>query len=114
MIISRKKTKPVVREIGHELQSTALRIRTNDLADSLLGHSAQGTESVGDITEGGSRVVDVARKTDAGGGGEVSSNGKHGDTSVLELDLTEAAEASLTGTVQHTSRVVEAKLVEKR
>ena len=39
--------------------------------------------------------VDVAAKTDTRSGGDVSEDGKHRHTAVLELDLTKAVKAVL-------------------
>jgi hypothetical protein len=82
----------------------------NDLAPAFLRDSGESTESRRDIREAEARVVDVSGKTDTGRGDEVTGDGKHGDTSVLELDLTKAVEAALRGVAQQTQGVEEAKL----
>jgi hypothetical protein len=40
-----------------------------------------------------SGVVDVSGKVDSGAGGDLAKEGKHTDTSVLDLDVTKAVEA---------------------
>jgi hypothetical protein len=67
----------------------------DDLGKASLGKGVQCLVSAGDVREGGARVVDGARKTDSGLSDEVSNNGKHADTSVLELDETQAVELGL-------------------
>jgi hypothetical protein len=67
----------------------------NNLGNSSTRNGSEGAESVGDGRKGGSGVVDVSRKTDTSLGDEVSNNGKHGDTSVLEFDVTKAVELGL-------------------
>merc|ERR1719197_1761868 len=64
----------------------------NQLSNSGSRDGVEGGETVGDIGEGKSGVVNVSGKTDSGLGNEVSDNGKHGDTSVLDLDVSEALE----------------------
>ena len=46
---------------------------------------------------------------DAGAGDDVAEEGKLGDTAVLELDVTEALEASLVGIVEEAERIVESE-----
>jgi hypothetical protein len=55
----------------------------------------EGGESTGDGGEGLSAEVDGSWKADSGLGDEVSDNGKHGDTSVLQFNSTEAVELFL-------------------
>jgi hypothetical protein len=55
----------------------------------------EGGETVGDGRKGLSGVVDGSRKTDASFLDKVSNNGEHRDTSVLDLDGTEAVELLL-------------------
>jgi hypothetical protein len=45
--------------------------------------------------KGGSGAVDVSRETDTGLSNELSNNGKHGNTSVLDLDVSETVELLL-------------------
>mmetsp|Transcript_23052 Transcript_23052/g.51179 ORF Transcript_23052/g.51179 Transcript_23052/m.51179 type:complete len:208 (-) Transcript_23052:85-708(-) len=49
------------------------------------------------------------RETNTGSGGEVSNDGKHGNTAVLELNPTEVFEALLALTVEVSHRIEEAK-----
>merc|ERR1719232_2499750 len=55
----------------------------------------EGGETVGDVSELGSAQVDAAWKTDACLLDKVSNNGKHGDASVLDLDVSETVELLL-------------------
>jgi hypothetical protein len=55
----------------------------------------EGSESSGDGLKAGARVVNVTSKADSTLSGEVSSDGKHADASVLELDETQAVELGL-------------------
>jgi hypothetical protein len=67
----------------------------DDLTNTGTRDGSEGSESVGDGLESGSRDVKVSRKTDSGLLDKVSSDGKHGNTSVLELDETQAVESGL-------------------
>ena len=69
--------------------------KEEELDKSTSGDGREGGKSVGDVSEGGTREVDVSRKTDTGLSNEVSDNSKHGDTSVLELHKSEAVELLL-------------------
>jgi hypothetical protein len=55
----------------------------------------EGSETVGDISELGSRKVNASWKTDTGLLDKVSNNGKHGDTAVLQFNESEAVELLL-------------------
>ena len=52
-------------------------------------------EARGNVGELGAGEVNVSGQTNAGLGDEVSNNGKHGNTSVLDLDIPEAVEVAL-------------------
>mmetsp|Transcript_23153 Transcript_23153/g.53162 ORF Transcript_23153/g.53162 Transcript_23153/m.53162 type:complete len:285 (+) Transcript_23153:90-944(+) len=70
----------------------------------------EGGDTVGERVEGVSGVVDVSAKVESATGGDLSKEGKHSDTSVLDLDVTEAVESLLGAVaVQHTKRIVESK-----
>ena len=51
----------------------------------------------------------VSRETGSGTSGDLSKEGKHGDTSVLELNETETVETVLVGISQPVKGVVESK-----
>ena len=82
------------------------------LADALEGDgvgAAEGGKAIGEGVEGVTGVVDVSGKVDAGAGDDVTEEGKHGDAAVLDLDVTEAVEALLVGTVEEAEGVEETK-----
>ena len=79
----------------------------DDLEDSSGLDLVEGGKTRGDIGELGARVVDGSRKTNSGGGNDVSENSQLGDTSVLELNVTEAVEAILVSIGEHTKRIEE-------
>ena len=54
-------------------------------------------------------VVDVTWETDSGFLDKVSSDGKHGDTSVLELDVSETVELLLVTVLDESERVEESE-----
>jgi hypothetical protein len=54
--------------------------------------SEKGGNTVGVRVERMSRVVDVSGKMDSSAGGDLAKEGKHTDTSVLDLDETKAVE----------------------
>lgn len=62
----------------------------NELEETCLRDGVEGSEAVGDGSEGGSVVVNVPREVSAHSGGYVSSDGKHGNASMLDLDVAEA------------------------
>jgi hypothetical protein len=81
----------------------------NELEKTGTRDGVQGSEAVGDASEGCSGEVNVSRNTDTSLLDKVSSNGKHGDTSVLDLDVTETVELELVTVGNDTKRVEEAK-----
>mmetsp|Transcript_13043 Transcript_13043/g.18682 ORF Transcript_13043/g.18682 Transcript_13043/m.18682 type:complete len:218 (+) Transcript_13043:132-785(+) len=111
--------KGAVTEVTNVFISSSL----NVLHDSKLKESNEGKDlegssnrnlkgaspSFSDISEGGSGVVNVSWKTDSGTGGDLSEEGKLGDTSVLELDVTETVETLLVGIIEQSQRIEEAK-----
>ena len=80
-----------------------------DLQQTGRGDLGQSGDSGGDGLEAGARVVNVSRKTNTGGGHNVSKDGELGDTSVLELNVTEAVEALLVGIGEHTEGIEESE-----
>ena len=81
----------------------------NKLGNSGSRDGVEGGESVGDILELESRVVNVSGETDSGFLDKVSNNGKHGDTSVLDLDVSETVELFLVSISNQAEGVEESK-----
>mmetsp|Transcript_28414 Transcript_28414/g.53136 ORF Transcript_28414/g.53136 Transcript_28414/m.53136 type:complete len:222 (-) Transcript_28414:34-699(-) len=73
----------------------------NHLSPNHTGESIQCGESGWDVLG--------ARETNSGVGGEVSNNGKHGNTAVLELNPTKAVEVLLVSISDASEGVEEAK-----
>jgi hypothetical protein len=80
-----------------------------DLEGSSYRNLEGASPALSDVTEGGSGVVNVSRKTDSSTGGDLSKEGKLGDAAVLELDVTETVEALLVGIIEQSQRIEEAK-----
>ena len=70
----------------------------------------EGSNTVGEGVEGVTGVVDGSGKVDSGAGHDLSKEGKLGNTSVLDLNITETVE-SLLGAVarKHTEGIEESK-----
>ena len=66
----------------------------------------RGIPSVSEVGELGSVIGDVSGKVDSGGVDEVSDNSQHADTSVLDLDVSEAVELFLI-TIGNKSKGIE-------
>jgi hypothetical protein len=81
----------------------------NKLADASTRDGGKGGETVGDIGELKARVVNVSRETDSGLLDEVSSDGKHTDASVLDLDVTETVELLLVAIGNQAEGIEESK-----
>jgi len=69
----------------------------------------EGGDTVGERVEGVTGVVDGSWEVDSGTGDDLSKEGKHTDTSVLDLDETEAVEAIFILSCDDTEGIVEAK-----
>ena len=83
----------------------------DQLAKTLLreGVGADKTgNSIVDITELGSEG-NLSREVHARGSGQVTKDGKHGNTAVLGLDVAKTIEALLVGISQQVKRIPEAK-----
>mmetsp|Transcript_58324 Transcript_58324/g.138798 ORF Transcript_58324/g.138798 Transcript_58324/m.138798 type:complete len:203 (-) Transcript_58324:29-637(-) len=76
---------------------------------SSLRDGSHGGGSGRDVGEGCSGEINVTRKTDSGVFDEESNNGKHGNTSVLQLGVSELVETFLGNVVEHTKRIEESK-----
>ena len=81
----------------------------NKLGNSGSRDGVEGGESVGDILELKSRVVDVSGETDSSFLDEVSNDGEHGDASVLDLDVSETVELFLVSISNEAEGVEESK-----
>ncbi|EJK47283.1 hypothetical protein THAOC_34005, partial [Thalassiosira oceanica] len=84
----------------------------NHLDESSGGDGVRSTDggpAVGERVERVSGPVDAPAEVDSGAGDDVSEEGKHRDTSVLELDESEAVESLLVGVVKEAERIVESK-----
>jgi hypothetical protein len=82
---------------------------TDDLGNTSTTNGIDGGESVGDGLKSVARVVNGTRKTDAGLGNEVSNNGEHGNTSVLDFDVTQAVESGLVAVGNEAKGIPETK-----
>jgi len=83
-----------------------------DLSSSGSGDgvgSSDGSETVRERVELVSSSVDGSRKVESSTGGDLSEEGKLGNTSVLDLDVSETVEPLLVGIVKESKRIVEAK-----
>lgn len=81
----------------------------DDLGNSSGADGGERGNTVGDISESLSREVDVTRQTDSSFLNEVSKNSKHGNTAVLELDVSEAIEFLFVAITDETQRIVKAE-----
>ena len=82
----------------------------NDLDKSSSGNGVgaeKGGNAVGEGVEGISGVVDGSREVDSGTGHDLSEEGKHADTSMLDLDVTKTVEALLGAVTREHSEGVE-------
>jgi hypothetical protein len=82
---------------------------SNDLGNSGTADSGKGGEAIGDVGELGSRKVDVSGETDTSSGDKVSEEGKLGNTSVLDLNVTKTVESGFVTAGEQTKGVEEAK-----
>merc|ERR1712228_623045 len=81
----------------------------NKLGNSGGGDGLEGGETVGDVGEFGSVKGDVSAKTVSGFLDKVSNNGKHGDTSVLDFNISETVELLLVSVGDKAKGIPEAK-----
>ena len=81
----------------------------NNLKKSSLGDGVDSGPSIRDGVEGISGAVDVSRKVDSGAGDDVSKEGKLGNTSVLDLNITESVETLLVGIIKESKRIEKSK-----
>ena len=71
--------------------------------------ASNGGETVGEGVEGVSGSIDVSGKVVSSTGDDVTQEGKHGNTSVLDLNVTETVETVLVGIIKKSKRIVESK-----
>ena len=83
----------------------------NNLGNSGSRDGVEGGETIGDIGKGEARKVNGSGETDSILGDEVSNDGKHGDTSVLDLDVTETVELLLVTVGDHAEGIEESKRI---
>jgi len=111
-----------VTEVTNELVSGSLNVthdgnlqdtdEGNDLDQTGGGDGVgadDGSNTVGVRCEGVTRVVNGSWKVDSSAGDDLSQEGKHADTSVLDLDVSEAVESVLIGSVQQTKGIPKTK-----
>jgi len=107
----------VIAEVTHEFSSSDVLHDTeleeanesNYLSNSGARDGVESGESIGDVFELEARVVDVSRETDSGFRDKVSNNGKHRDTAVLDLDVSEAVKLLLVTISDKAKGIEEAK-----
>ena len=80
-----------------------------DLDQAPRGDLLQRRETVRDVGEGLARKVNVSGKADAGLLRKVPSNGKHGDTAVLQFNAAKAVELGLVAIRHQSQRIEEAE-----
>ena len=73
---------------------------SDNLEETSGGDVTESSDSRLDGSKGCSREVNISRNTSSERGVDVSKNSKHGNTSVLDLDIAEAIESFLIGTVK--------------
>jgi len=81
----------------------------NNLSESLLWdglRAEKGGGTIGVRVEGVSGEVDVSGKVDSGAGYDLAKEGKLGNTSVLELNVTKTVETGLVGIVEEAKRIL--------
>ena len=71
--------------------------------------SVDGGPAVGEGVEGVSSIVNVSGKVDSGTSDDVTKESKLGDTSVLDLDVTETVESLLVSIVKKAKRIKESE-----
>mmetsp|Transcript_24947 Transcript_24947/g.71262 ORF Transcript_24947/g.71262 Transcript_24947/m.71262 type:complete len:228 (-) Transcript_24947:26-709(-) len=76
-----------------------------DLEEASSGNFRESSDTSGDRSEGGTCEVDVPRETEASSRQNVSKDSKHGNTSVLDLDVSQSVEAVFIGICQKAQGV---------
>ena len=107
-----------VTEVSNELSLSGNILHDSELKESNEGKDLEGSSnrnlegaspSLSDVRERSSGVVNVSWKTDSVTGDNLSKEGKLGDTSVLQLNVTKTVETLLVGIVKHAQRIEESK-----
>jgi hypothetical protein len=80
-----------------------------DLKSASNRHLERASPSLTNVRELGSVVRDVTRKTNTRAGGDLSKEGQLADTPVLQLNVTEAVESLLVGTIKESKGIEEAE-----
>jgi len=83
--------------------------RADQLEGSAVGHRRESSESVGDIGELSSIVGDKSGETNSRFLDEVTNDGKHRNTAVLELNISETIELCLITVSDQSKRVEKAE-----
>ena len=100
------KVEGTIAEVSWEFSSSGNVLHDEKLQPANEGKDLEGTgnwntnrrgPTVTKIRELGSGVIDVTWEVDTGLVGQVTNDGKHGDTSVLEFDVSETIETFLVG-----------------
>jgi hypothetical protein len=81
----------------------------DDLKKSSLGDCSNSSPSIGDRVESSSSGINISGKVDSSTGDDISKECKLTDTSVLELDITEAVETLLVSVIKKSKRIEESK-----
>ena len=110
-----------VTEVTHEVSgggAVGTVLHDGELQETNEGEDLEGTgngdlegsgPALSDGGEAGSGEVNVTGKADSGTGGDLAQEGELADAAVLELDVTEAVEALLVGSVEHTKGIEESE-----
>ena len=107
-----------VTEVSNELTLSGDVLHNSKLKESNEGKDLEGSSnrnlegaspSLSNVRERSSGVVNVSWKTDSVTGDNLSKEGKLGDTSVLQLNVTKTVETLLVGIVEHAQRIEESK-----
>ena len=83
-----------------------------DLLDSSLRDGVvaeEGGKAARVRREGVAGVVDVSVEEVSRSGSDLSKEGKHGNSAVLDLDESKAVESGLVGVIEHTERIKESE-----
>mmetsp|Transcript_2313 Transcript_2313/g.3431 ORF Transcript_2313/g.3431 Transcript_2313/m.3431 type:complete len:205 (+) Transcript_2313:256-870(+) len=81
----------------------------DELGNSGIRDGVDGGPAVRDGVEGISGFVDSSWKMNSGTGDDVSEEGKLGNTSVLDLNITESVETLLVGIIKESKRIEKSK-----
>jgi len=96
------------RDITHDTE-----FKSTDEDDNLKKSSnwevGKSIETTGDVSEFGSIISDVSWKSDTSLSEEVSNNGKHTNTSMLDLNISETVELGLITILDQTQRIEESQ-----